>query len=115
MQHNEKCDMIDRHAIRETDMARRRPSRPSPEWMRKRSQELLREARELEQRAEAAEREEPAKPPKPEPVEVELVRSTYQPSKAEREEDLRVDASFEEALDALVMPVKIKRVQRPPQ
>ena len=75
----------------------------------------MRQARELEQQADAAEREEATRLRKPEPVEVEMVPSTYQPTKAELEEDLRVNVSFEDALDALVMPVKIKRVSRPPQ
>lgn len=89
-------------------------ARHTPEWMRKRSQELMRQARELEQRAEALESREAAKLPRPDPVEVEIAQSTYQPSKAELEDDARVDASFEEALDALVMPARIKRVSRLP-
>ena len=82
--------------------------------LRKRSQELRRQARELEQQADAAEAREAIKL-KPDPVEVEIAQSAYQPSKAELEEDMRVDVSFEEALDALVMPVKIKRVPKPPR
>ena len=96
-------------------MARRRPSKPPAKWLRERSQELRRQARELEDQAEAAEQGEATKPPRPEPVEVEIAQSTYQPSKAELEEDVRVNVSFEEALDALVMPVKIKRVPGPPR
>ncbi len=49
----------------------------------------------------------------PEPPEVEIVRNTYQPSKAELEEDQRVDATFEEAVDALAKPVRIRHIPRP--
>lgn len=51
--------------------------------------------------------------PKPQPREVEVVKSSYQPSKAELEEDLRVDATFEEAVDALTKPVSIRYIERP--
>ena len=53
------------------------------------------------------------KPAPPEPREVELVHPNYQPSKAELEEDLRVDATFEEAVQALAQPVKMRYVPRP--
>ena len=49
----------------------------------------------------------------PEPQEVELVHPSYQPSKAELEEDLRVDATFDEAVQALVRPVKVRYVKYP--
>ena len=45
------------------------------------------------------------------PKEVELVDPTYQPSKAELEEDARVDATLDEAVKALVKPVKIHYVK----
>ncbi len=48
-----------------------------------------------------------------EPREVRIAHSDYQPSKAELEEDLRVDATFEKACDALVQPVRIRHVTRP--
>lgn len=51
----------------------------------------------------------------PDPPEVEIVRPTYQPSKAELEEDLRVDATSEEAVQALAQPVRIRYVPRPPK
>ena len=35
----------------------------------------------------------------------EMVRSSYQPSKKELEADMRVNATFEEAVEALVHPV----------
>ena len=52
-----------------------------------------------------------AKPAEP-PV-VELVHPSYQPSKTELEEDLRVDATFEEAVQALAQPVKVRYVKYP--
>lgn len=42
---------------------------------------------------------------------VELVDRSYQPSKAELEEDLRLDVSFEELTAAVVRPVKIRYVK----
>ena len=50
---------------------------------------------------------------KPKAREVEVVRPDYQPSAAELEEDVRVDASFDEAVDALTQPVRIRYVERP--
>lgn len=50
---------------------------------------------------------------KPKARTVEIVQSSYQPSKAELEEDMRVDATFEEAVAALTQPVRIKNIQRP--
>ena len=49
----------------------------------------------------------------PKPQEVELAHPSYQPSKAELEEDLRVDATFDEAVQALVRPVKVRYVKYP--
>lgn len=49
----------------------------------------------------------------PEPREVRIAHTDYQPSKAELEADMRVEASFEEACDALVQPVRIRHVTRP--
>jgi len=43
-----------------------------------------------------------------EPPVLEVMHSSYQPSKAELEEDLRVDATFDEAVRALVQPVKVR-------
>ena len=45
--------------------------------------------------------------------EVEIVNPDYQPSKDELEEDMRLDATFEEAVDALTKPVRVKYVNRP--
>ena len=50
-----------------------------------------------------------------EPPEVEIVHPSYQPSKAELEEDMRVDANFEEAMDALAQPISICYVHPPPR
>ena len=50
---------------------------------------------------------------KSEPRRVEVVRDTYQPSKAELEADMRVDATFDEAVNALIQPVEIHRTRRP--
>ena len=47
------------------------------------------------------------------PREVEIVRPTYQPSKAELEEDLRVEATFEEAVSALARRATINYIPRP--
>ena len=40
-------------------------------------------------------------PKRPPPRQVDIVKPTYQPSKAELNEDVRVNATFEEAVDAL--------------
>ncbi len=50
---------------------------------------------------------------KPDPREVEVVHPSYQPSKAELEADMRVDASFEEGVDALTQPVNTRYIARP--
>ena len=53
------------------------------------------------------------RPKRPAPRVVDIVAPTYQPSKEERDEDMRVDASFEEAVSALAQPVEINYVPRP--
>ncbi len=50
---------------------------------------------------------------KPKARTVEIVNSDYQPSKEELAEDMRVDATFEEAVDALTRPVSIRYIDRP--
>lgn len=53
-------------------------------------------------------------PPKRQPPrQVDIVRPTYQPSKAELNEDVRVQATLEEAVDALTRPVSINYIPRP--
>lgn len=54
-----------------------------------------------------------AKSPKTKPREVEIVHPSYQPSKAELEEDARVNATFEEAVKALTKPVTIRHIPKP--
>ena len=44
---------------------------------------------------------------------VAVVHPSYQPSRAELEEDMRVDATFEEAVQALARPVRIRYINRP--
>ena len=51
------------------------------------------------------------KPTKPRTV--ELVRSSYQPSRRELNADARVPASFDEVVKALTEPVKIRWIDRP--
>ena len=41
---------------------------------------------------------------------VELPEQTYQPTKAELEEEFTVDGTFEEGLKALTEPVEIRRL-----
>lgn len=47
------------------------------------------------------------------PKTVEIVRTTYQPKKREKEETLRTQVGFEQAVDAVLRPVRIKWVDRP--
>ena len=46
----------------------------------------------------------------PKPREVELTHHSYQPSRAELREDHRVDVTFEEVVEAVLRPVKIRYV-----
>ena len=52
-------------------------------------------------------------PPSKKPRTVEIVRSDYQPSKAELEEDVSIDTSFEDLARVVTEPVKIKYIPRP--
>ena len=63
----------------------------------------------------AASRPAPRRPSssKPKPRTVEVLHPSYQPSKAELEADLRVNATFHEAMDALTQPVQIRYIDRP--
>ena len=45
--------------------------------------------------------------------EVETIRPDYQPSRAELEADPRIDATFEEAAQAPVSPVRINYIPHP--
>ena len=49
-------------------------------------------------------------PPEDQPV-VEIVIQSYQPSKAELEADARIKGTFKQAIDALLRPVRIRRVK----
>ena len=49
----------------------------------------------------------------PERKTVELVRTSYQPTKAEKEARFSTDASFEEIVDAVLSPVDIRWIDRP--
>lgn len=44
---------------------------------------------------------------------VELVKTSYQPSKREKAETLRTEASFKEIANALLTPVNIRWIDRP--
>ena len=50
---------------------------------------------------------------KPKHPNVDVVEPTYQPSKAELEADLRVNATFKQAVKALSKTVVIKQVKKP--
>ena len=53
------------------------------------------------------------KPPravKPRPT-IDLVHQSYQPSKAELEADVRLKGTFKQAIQALLRPVRIRRVR----
>ena len=49
-------------------------------------------------------------PRRPEPRKINLIDPSYQPSRKELREDLRVNATFEELTAAVVRPVKIRYV-----
>ncbi len=46
----------------------------------------------------------------PQPREVEIIHPSYQPSRAELREDLRIKGTFEDAIKALVRPVRVRKV-----
>ena len=50
---------------------------------------------------------------KPKPKTVELVRATYQPTKAEMNEEFEVSATMEELGQALTQPVNIRLIDKP--
>lgn len=47
---------------------------------------------------------------KPEPRTIEIPDRSYQPSRKELREDLRLKGTFEDAMKALVQPVKVRKV-----
>ena len=50
---------------------------------------------------------------RPNEREVEIVRPAYQPSKGELNEDVRVEETFEEVVQALTRPVRVRYISRP--
>lgn len=44
---------------------------------------------------------------------VEITRPSYQPSKADLEEDMRMMGTFDDLVQAVIRPVKIRFVRRP--
>ena len=55
----------------------------------------------------------PKEPTKPQPRTVDVVDPSYQPTRAELREDLRINATFEELAKAVVKPVKLRHVKPP--
>ncbi len=55
----------------------------------------------------------PKETKQPEPRIVDVVDPSYQPSRAELREDLRLKGTFEDAIKALVRPVKVRYVKPP--
>ena len=47
------------------------------------------------------------------PNTVELVRSTYQPTKVEKGEEFHTSASVEQMADALLRPVNVRWIDKP--
>ena len=58
-------------------------------------------------------KKDPAFVPEDERPEVEVVDPDYQPSAAELEEDVSLDATFADAVKALMKPVRIKYIKSP--
>ena len=56
-------------------------------------------------------RDMPKNPPKP-PI-VDVPHTDYQPSVKELREDLRLNGTFEDAIKALVRPVRVRQVMPP--
>ena len=50
---------------------------------------------------------------KPKPKTVELVKSSYQPTKAEKEEEIQINATLDELVEAAVQPVNIRWIDKP--
>ena len=53
----------------------------------------------------------PKKPKQPQTRTVDVAHPSYQPSRSELREDLRLDATFEELSKAVVQPVKARYVK----
>ena len=50
---------------------------------------------------------------KPKSDEVEIVHPSYQPTAKELREDLRLKGTFDDAIKALVLPVRVRQVMPP--
>ena len=50
---------------------------------------------------------------KPKPRKITIVDSSYEPTKAELEEEFKIDATFEELTRAVVQPVEIQHAKKP--
>ena len=50
---------------------------------------------------------------KPKSKTVELVKSSYQPTKAEKEEEIQINATLDELGEAAVQPVNIRWIDKP--
>ena len=50
---------------------------------------------------------------KPKLRKLKLAKSSYQPNKAELEEIVRVDATFDEVLSVMLQPVEIEWLEKP--
>ena len=55
----------------------------------------------------------PKETKQPQPRTVDVVDPSYQPSRSELREDLRINATFEELAKAVVQPVKVRYVKPP--
>lgn len=49
----------------------------------------------------------------PKPRKLKLVKSSYQPTKAELQETIKLDACFEDLVQAMVQPVDIEWTDKP--
>ena len=49
----------------------------------------------------------------PKPRKVKLVKSSYQPSKVELQEEVKLDCSFDELFQAMFQPVDVEWIERP--
>ncbi len=50
---------------------------------------------------------------KPKPKTVELVKSSYQPTKAEKKEEIQINATLDELVETAVRPVNIRWIDKP--
>ncbi len=55
----------------------------------------------------------PKETKKPQPRAIDVVDPSYQPSRAELREDLRINATFEELTKAVIQPARVRYVKTP--